>query len=180
MVVMDAIPTFSSSKARMSPPLGEFVSTHGAEAAIFFATALDAINPQGFIGQSRQIPLRILRALFFDTGAFFAKEIAADQYHIPAAEFWRDIHEKGLKFYSSEHVLDETATLLARRSSYAWSAELGRDVLVAGIHFLPAGRGDFAEAFSRMKKIADQAVSFTDCISFVLMKKQGLSDAFGL
>ena len=133
-----------------------------------------------FIGQSRQIPLRILRALFFDTGAFFAKEIAADQYHIPAAEFWRDIHEKGLKFYSSEHVLDETATLLARRSSYAWSAELGRDVLVAGIHFLPAGRGDFAEAFSRMKKIADQAVSFTDCISFVLMKKQGLSDAFGL
>lgn len=108
-----------------------------------------------------------------------AKEIAADQYHIPAAEFWRDIHEKGLKIYSSEHVLDETATLFARRTSYAWSADWGRDVIGAGIHFLPTGLGDFAEAFSLMKKFADQAVSFTDCISFVLMKKQGVRDVFG-
>jgi len=120
-----------------------------------------------------------LRAIYIDTGAFLAKEIAADQYHIPAVKFWRDIHEKGLKIYSSEHVLDETATLLARRTSYAWSAEWGRDVLGAGIHLLPASGGDLAEAFSLMKKFADQAVSFTDCISFVLMKKQGVSDVFG-
>lgn len=120
-----------------------------------------------------------MKAIFVDTGAFLAKEIAADQYHIPALEFWRDIHEKGLKIYSSEHVLDETATLLARRTSYAWSADWGRDVLGAGIHLLPAGEGEFAQAFVLMKKFADQAVSFTDCISFVLMKKQGLRDVFG-
>ncbi len=94
-------------------------------------------------------------------------------------EFWNRIREDGPRIYSSEHVLDETATLLARRTSYAWSAEWGRDVLGAGIHFLATGEGDLAEACTLMKKFADQAVSFTDCVSFVLMKKQGLHDVFG-
>lgn len=108
-----------------------------------------------------------------------AKEITADQHHRQAVEFWNRIRVEEPAIYSSEHVLDETATLLARRTSYAWSAEWGRDVLEAGIHFLPAGEGDFEEAFVLMKKFADQAVSFTDCISFVLMKKEGLRDVFG-
>lgn len=120
-----------------------------------------------------------MRALFIDTGAFLAKEIAADQYHRQAVEFWNRIQEEEPAIYSSEHVLDETATLLARRTSYAWSAEWGRDVLGAGIHILATEEGDLLKAFSLMKKFADQAVSFTDCISFVLMKKEGLRDVFG-
>jgi uncharacterized protein len=119
-----------------------------------------------------------LRAFFIDTGAFLAKEIAADQHHGQAVEFWNRILKEEPVIYSSEHVLDETATLLARRTSYAWSAEWGRDVLGAGIHVLATEEGDLLEAFSLMKKFADQAVSFTDCISFVLMKKEGLRDVF--
>jgi predicted nucleic acid-binding protein len=120
-----------------------------------------------------------LKALFIDTGAFLAKEIAADQHHGKAVEFWNRIHGEGSELYSSEHVLDETATLLARRTSYAWSTGWGRDVLGAGVHFLATEEGDLLEAFFLMKKFADQAVSFTDCISFVLMKKEGLRDVFG-
>ncbi len=108
-----------------------------------------------------------------------AKEIAADQYHRQAVEFWNRIQKEEPVIYSSEHVVDETATLLARRTSYAWSAEWGRDVLCAGIHVLATEEGDLQQAFTLMKKFADQAVSFTDCISFVLMKKQGLRDVFG-
>ena len=29
-----------------------------------------------------------------------------------------------------------------------------------------------------MKKFADQAVSYTDCLSFVLMRREGLRDVF--
>ena len=108
-----------------------------------------------------------------------AKEIAADQHHEQAVEFWNRIRVEEPVIYSSEHILDETATLLARRTSYAWSAEWGRDVLGAGVHFLATAEGDLLEAFFLMKKFADQAVSFTDCISFVLMKKEGLRDVFG-
>lgn len=108
-----------------------------------------------------------------------AKEIAADQHHEQAVEFWNRIQVEEPVIYSSEHILDETATLLARRTSYAWSAEWGRDVLGAGVHLLATEEGDLLEAFALMKKFADQAVSFTDCISFVLMKKEGLRDVFG-
>jgi predicted nucleic acid-binding protein len=120
-----------------------------------------------------------VRAIFIDTGAFLAKEIAADQYHRQAVEFWDRIVEEAPILYSSEHVLDETATLLARRTSYYWATEWGADVLNAGIHFLPTQGNDLQDAFHLMRKYADQAVTLTDCISFVLMKKEGLRDAFG-
>jgi len=120
-----------------------------------------------------------VRALFIDTGAFLAKEIAADQHHGWATEFWRGLQNKTPQLYSSQHVLDETATLLARRTNYAWAADWGQDVLGTGIQWLTADENDLRSAFTQMRKFADQAVSFTDCLSFVLMKKQRVRDVFG-
>lgn len=120
-----------------------------------------------------------MKSLFVDTGAFLAKEIASDQHHAAANTFWQKIARDRPRLYSSEHVLDETATLLARRTSYAWAAQWGHDVLSAGIEWLPSESQDLLDAFGLMKKFADQAVSFTDSLSFVLMKKAGVRDVFG-
>lgn len=120
-----------------------------------------------------------MKSLFVDTGAFLAKEIVSDQHHDAANTFWREIARDRPRLYSSEHVLDETATLLARRTSYAWAAQWGHDVLSASIEWLPSESQDLLDAFGLMKKFADQAVSFTDSLSFVLMKKAGLRDVFG-
>lgn len=120
-----------------------------------------------------------MRALFIDTGAFLAKEIVADQHHLRAAGLWRSLQEESPQLYSSQHILDETATLLARRTSYAWAAEWGQDVLAAGIQWLTPDEKDLLAAFLQMRKFADQAVSFTDCLSFVLMRKQRLRHVFG-
>lgn len=120
-----------------------------------------------------------MRALFIDTGAFLAKEIVADQHHTRATDFWRSLQEESPQLYSSQHVLDETATLLARRTSYAWAAEWGRDALAAGIQWLEADEKDLLDSFAQMRKFADQAVSFTDCLSFVLMRKERLRNVFG-
>jgi len=120
-----------------------------------------------------------VRALFVDTGALLAKEITADQHHHRAANFWCELQEQGPDLYSSQHVLDETATLLARRTSYAWAAHWGRDVLATKIQWLAADQNDLLDAFAQMRKFADQAVSFTDSLSFVLMRKKRLRDVFG-
>lgn len=120
-----------------------------------------------------------MKSLFVDTGAFLAKEIVSDQHHDAANTFWREIARDRPRLYSSEHVLDETATLLARRTTYAWAAQWGHDVLSAGIEWLPSESQDLLNAFGLMKKFADQAVSFTDSLSLVLMKKAGLRDVFG-
>ena len=117
--------------------------------------------------------------LFVDTGSFVAKEIAGDQFHTVACEGWDELERRGIHLFSSEHVFDESATLIARRSNYAFAAEWGRDALESGIEWLRAGEDDWARALVLMRKFADQGVSFTDCLSAVLMKRAGLKRVFG-
>ncbi len=118
-----------------------------------------------------------MRKLFVDTGAFIAKEIASDQHHGRAKQLWAEAKE-GLLF-SSEHVLDECATLLARRTNYANASSWGKDALESGIEWLQNQPSDWNDAFRLMRKYADQGVSFTDCLSFTMMKRAGLKDVFG-
>ncbi len=119
-----------------------------------------------------------MKKVFVDTGAFLAKELASDQYHLEAKECWRRLAQRGVLFCSTEHVLDETMTLLARRTHASWAAEWGRDVLSAGFHWLAAKPRDWVESMELMRKYADQAVSYTDCLSFALMRGEGIRDCF--
>ena len=119
-----------------------------------------------------------MKKLFVDTGAFLAKEIVADQHHRDAVMFWTQIADRGFRLYSTEHVLDETATFLGRRVHYAWAADWGGDVLAAGIEWLSALPDDYQEAFKLMRKFADQGVSYTDCVSFALMKRENIREVF--
>ena len=118
-------------------------------------------------------------ALYVDTGAFVAKEIAGDQFHASARQSWSEVEQRGYRLVSSEHILDESVTLIARRSHYAFAAQWGQDVMASGIEWLRAGEEDWAKALVLMRKFADQGVSFTDCLSAVLMKRSGLKRVFG-
>lgn len=133
----------------------------------------------GSLRPSRQISLRFVKGLFVDTGAFLAKEVASDQHHEMATEVWRGLIERRVALFSSEHVFDETMTLLARRTNYAWAADWGHDALASGISWLRASHSEWEEALRLMRKFADQSVSFTDCVSFTLMRREGLREAFG-
>ena len=120
-----------------------------------------------------------MKRLFVDTGAFVAKEIVGDQYHALATCCWKEIGDGNYQLVSSEHVFDESVTLIARRSNYAWAAEWGNDVLDAGIEWLRTDAVEWRHALLLMRKFADQGVSFTDCLSAVLMKRAGLKRVFG-
>jgi hypothetical protein len=120
-----------------------------------------------------------MTALFVDTGAFVAKEIAGDQFHAIARQSWSEVETRGHRLVSSEHVLDESVTLIARQSHYAFASQWGRDALESGIEWLRAGEEDWAKALVLMRKFADKGVSFTDCMSAVLMKRAGLKRVFG-
>jgi predicted nucleic acid-binding protein len=120
-----------------------------------------------------------MKSLFVDTGAFVAKEIGSDQFHRAARLGWDEIELRGIRLVSSEHVFDESATLIARRSTYGFAAEWGQDALESGIEWLRAGEEEWAKALVLMRKFADRGVSFTDCLSSVLMKRAGLKGVFG-
>ena len=120
-----------------------------------------------------------MKRCFVDTGAFLAKEISADQYHTAAVRVWEEAGRRSWQLFSSEHVLDETTTLIARRTTYSWAAEWARDALDSGIEWLRATPEDWNRALRLMEKFADQRVTFTDCLSFVLMRRQNLRQVFG-
>ena len=76
-------------------------------------------------------------------------------------------------------MLDETFTLLGRRSTYAFAADRARALLSsAALTILRPDADDETAAVELFAKFADQQVSFTDCVSFVLMRRHRLERAF--
>ena len=121
-----------------------------------------------------------MKKLFIDTGAFFAQRNPGDEHHERAARGFAELTDSSAALYSSEHILDETLTLLARRESYAYATEAGEELLASrALRWLDATAADWSAALRLMRKYADQGVSFTDCISFALMKREGISHVFG-
>lgn len=117
--------------------------------------------------------------IFIDTGAFVARYVRRDQYHARAQTAWQTLSREPWRCYTSNFVLDETFTLLARRASYAFAAQRAR-VLMASkmLEILRPQYDDELEAVELFEKFADQAVSFTDCTSFVLMRRHHIGRVF--
>jgi uncharacterized protein len=117
--------------------------------------------------------------IFVDTGAFLARYLPRDEHHVKATRSWKALVRRDWKCYTSNFVLDETFTLLARRSSYSFAAERARAIYASkALQILRPAPDDEHEALLLFEKYADQEISFTDCVSFVLMKRQRVRRAF--
>lgn len=117
--------------------------------------------------------------IFVDTGAFLARYIERDQCHDAAIAHWRTMRNDRRQCFTSNFVLDETITLLARRSTYQFAAERARNLLESkSLSILRPDESDEFAALELLQKYADQGVSFTDCVSFVLMDKHSIQCAF--
>lgn len=117
--------------------------------------------------------------IFLDTSAFLAWYNKGDQYHKQAHPVWLALEAEKRPLYTSNFVLDETLTLLGRRTSYLFAAEQGEALYTSNL--LTILRPSVADELASLKlfeKYADQKVSFTDCISFTLMRKIGLKRVF--
>ena len=117
--------------------------------------------------------------IFIDTGAFIARHMARDQYHQPAVEYWDIIKIKKESCFTSNFVLDETFTLLGRRAGNKFAAQRALNIYASKlITILRPTREDEIKAIDLFQSLSDQRVSFTDCISFVLMRKEKIKRAF--
>ena len=115
--------------------------------------------------------------IYIDTGAFISRHLAKDQYHRPSVAFWNVIAKKGESCVTTNFVLDETFTLLGRRGGYAFAAQRARNIYASEtIKIMRAGREDELRAIDLFEKYADQNLSFTDCISLVLMQARKIKE----
>ncbi len=117
--------------------------------------------------------------IYIDTGAFLARHLSKDQYHLQAKTFWNLIRKQNEKCVTSNFVLDETFTLLGRRAGYSFAAQRAKNIYASeSIDVLRPTREDELEAIGFFEKYSDHQLSFTDCISFVLMKSKKIKRVF--
>ena len=116
--------------------------------------------------------------IFVNTGPYLAHFHLKDQRHQQAIEGWQWIEKQDLILVTTNHVLDELATLLASRTDYRFAAMKIREIHESSLQIERTAQNDEAQALDFFEKYADQKISFTDCISFVVMRRLGLKKCF--
>jgi predicted nucleic acid-binding protein len=117
--------------------------------------------------------------IFVDTGAFIARYVSRDGHHARARRTWAEIEKLRTPCFTSNFVLDEAFTLLGRQTSYTFAAERARGLLASkALTILRPDAQDEIAALDLFTRFADQEVSFTDCVSFALMRRHRLTRAF--
>ena len=123
-----------------------------------------------------------MKHIFVDTSAWDALADKADKNHAKALQF-RDEIAGECKLVTSNYILDELHTLLLMNVGYQPTIDYKEklDILIAE-HVLDviwidhelAKRGwDVFEQYN-----VDKQWSFTDCMSYVVMKESGITEVF--
>jgi predicted nucleic acid-binding protein len=117
--------------------------------------------------------------IFIDTGAFLARYLMKDQHHRRAVAIWEKLGANFENCVTSNFVLDETFTLLGRRAGYGFAVQRAKNIYASqALTICRPDRESEISALQFFSKYADQHVSFTDCISFVLMKREKINRVF--
>jgi hypothetical protein len=117
--------------------------------------------------------------LFVDTAAWLALNDKNDQYHKEAMAKSLEIKAKKIELITSEYILDESITLIRYRVSHQAAVIFGDSLFKSRIvKIVDVTEGDRLKAWEIFKKYDDKELSFTDCISFVLIKNLRLQKAF--
>lgn len=118
--------------------------------------------------------------IFLDTGFLFALLHKGDQYHEAALQ-WKDIVESGqLQLITTEFCLIE----LVNHLSAMGKRQLARDAVQeldssAFVKVIPCSSRLFQKGLELHARRDDKTWSLTDCISFVVMEEQGVTEALG-
>jgi predicted nucleic acid-binding protein len=119
------------------------------------------------------------RLIFADTSAIVAKLLEGERHHAAAKRALRDLLQDGRRFLTTDYVFDEMVTRVRSLAGHAASIEAGSYVLESAvIEVLEVDRGLRDSAWGKYKRYREHALSFTDCVSFAVMDKYKIKDAF--
>ena len=116
-----------------------------------------------------------MKAVFADSSYFLALVSVRDEAHLQAVEFSKSTD---LSILTTAWVLLEVANGLAASTRRQLAVELIESLLNdENVVVIPPEQEFFSEVFRLYSERKDKDWSLTDCISFVVMKKRGLSEA---
>ena len=114
--------------------------------------------------------------IFVDTGIWFASGTPADSSYAIARRLLATATEP---LVTTDYVIDEALTLLSVRNRRAAAIDFG-DQIFGGrrgqIYYV--SQADVSEAWNLFRSFHDKDWSFTDCTSYVVMQRLGITTAF--
>lgn len=117
--------------------------------------------------------------IFIDTGAFLSRHLENDQFHRISIKVWKEIEKQYHAFYTSNFILNETLTLIARRAGGKFAAQIANHLYQSELlNILRPEEEDEKAAIKLMDKFSDHQIGFTDCLSSVLMQKHEIKNIF--
>jgi len=119
--------------------------------------------------------------IFLDTSALIAYYNVDDLYHAEASKTMERIRRGEIpltRFYTTDYILDETLTFIeCVLSMHELAVEVGEALQASPFTtIIRIDEETFREAWSVFKE--SRGYSFTDCTSFTVMKKYGITHAF--
>lgn len=115
---------------------------------------------------------------FIDTSGFFSLLVQGDGMHREATEFMTQAARERKRFVTTDYVVDESATLLRARGYGRLLVPLFETMdASSAIRLEWTTPQRFHETKAFCLQHADKAWSFTDCLSFVVMRDLGLREA---
>lgn len=117
--------------------------------------------------------------ILIDTSALVSRYLAKDDQHVWAVYGWRTLQSGNEPIFTTNLILLETTTLLSRYAGNDFAQERAKRMYDSAVLKVErAQEEDELEAIGLLSKYKDHRISFTDCISFVLMKKMRCRRAF--
>lgn len=117
--------------------------------------------------------------LLADSAAWLALYDRGDKYHTRAQRAFRELAERQVNFVVTDYLISESITLIMGRAGHATAVMCGDWLLNSPrVRVIRADIDLWDETWRLFKRYDDKAFSFVDCLSFVVMRRERLVDAF--
>ncbi len=119
-----------------------------------------------------------MKPAFVDTGYLLAVEIRTDQHHPAASVHWERVRRERWRLTTTSFVLDEVITFLNSRGRHDRAVRVGEQLLHSPeVTMLHVDAGLLTDGWRLFRERPDKRYSLTDCVSFVVMEREGLHEA---
>lgn len=117
--------------------------------------------------------------LFIDTSAFYALEDASDSNHQDAQAVQERLRKERPNLFTTNHVVDEAITLIGSKLSPSQAVRFARRLFSSRIVAIVRTDEEVEQAaLGLYERLQDPRLSFTDCLSFSVMRGLGITTVF--
>ena len=116
--------------------------------------------------------------IFLDTGYVIALSVESDEHHNRAEELAEQLEAEATRLVTTRAILLEIGNALSkeryRQATVELLDSLEQDPLV---EIIPLSEELFAQAFELFRNRPDKEWGLVDCVSFIVMQENGLTEA---